>query len=165
MRALAIVSCSALCCLGGCGDEGYGLPLPAPPLNWGPAGSPHFPAEEGGLVGVWFFCKKTGCAQLDDAGLLFKTDGTWRMVNAPGSSFEPGESFCEESEGGTFSWDGSRLEVVDSSGTKAQRVVFSVVLANEVATLYVGSQIQSILKRVSASSTGRCQELQPAPSP
>ena len=161
MRAMAGLGILVL--LYGCGDEGYSWPLPAPPLNWGPASTPQFPAEEGGLAGAWFFCKQTSCAQLDDGGLLFKVDGTWRLINAPGSTYDPGESFCEESEGGSYSWNGTRLEMVNRTSSKTQTMVFTVTFAGELATLSAGGQIQTIMKRVTASSVGLCAEAQPIP--
>ncbi len=43
------------------------------------------------LDGDWYPCTNDGCTELDHEGVRFDPDGRFAILDAPGSSYEPGE--------------------------------------------------------------------------
>jgi len=154
-----------------CGDGPGG---PYPEMTWGPASNSLFKPSGGGslIIGDWFYCKNSTCAAFDDEGIRFNADGTWSMLNAPGSSLDPGEAYCEEQDegrGGTYQVAGQILTVNFSGNSKLAKVVF-VLKGNDAATASIkieGQDVVVTMRRVAPSrSSGHCQyDSLPSPIP
>jgi len=116
----------------------------------------------GGLVGDWFPCENAACSEVDDDGTRFRSDLTWHELEAPGD-FSPTNAaarYCEQDEGGTYTYEGSTLTL--SFGPNGQ-AVFTATINGDTLTIVEsedgGSGKQILLKRVSSSrSLGACKE-------
>jgi hypothetical protein len=97
--------------LSSCGGDTPGGSGDSPPFGWGPGAEPRFPRASYGILGAWFPCRTSECKRLDEPGIILREDGSFRFLSSPGSSLEPGESFCETTPTGTFEWDGQVLEL------------------------------------------------------
>jgi hypothetical protein len=140
-------------------DGGLGVAIP--PLNWGPASTPVLPSD---IVGPWFVCKDPACSGTSNTGFLLQDDGTWVGISAPGSSWDPGERFCEKTGTqyrGTYDWDGLSIVMHLPAGIAVSGVAF---LDQARAVLSYEDEMV-VLRRVDALSSGPCTEGTPAPLP
>jgi hypothetical protein len=132
---------------------------PTPPLNWGPASTPQFPADRvaGDIVGVWFLCRDQSCSSIDSDGLLFRADGTWAETIAPGTTMDDGEAYCEQTSpvhSGTYSWDGTVLRMT----SQGQTMSWVLTIEGDRGRIQLDETASLDVVRVNARSSGACED-------
>lgn len=76
----------------------------------------------GPLEGDWFPCKDEACTRLDDDGIRFTADNRWATLDAPGSTFEPGEPYELDGPRGDYTFDGTHLTVTMDGEPEVQTI-------------------------------------------
>lgn len=91
----------------------------------------------GPLEGDWFPCKDEACTRLDDDGVRFSADDRWGILEAPGSTYDPGESYELQPVRGDYSFDGSSVTLY-ADGTPEQ-ITMRVEFEGDDLILYTRS--------------------------
>ncbi len=65
----------------------------------------------GPLEGDWFPCKDEACTRLDDDGIRFTAGNRWALLEAPGSTYDAGESYEMDGPRGDYTFDGTDLTI------------------------------------------------------
>ncbi len=76
----------------------------------------------GPLEGDWFACDDEACTRLDDDGIRFTADNRWATLEAPGSTFDAGESYEMAGPRGHYTYDGTHLTMTMDGEAETHRL-------------------------------------------
>ncbi|MCC6751263.1 MAG: hypothetical protein IT371_26660 [Deltaproteobacteria bacterium] len=157
--------------------NGGGAPLP--PSNWTPGGYYEVPGASewgsstsgggGGIDGDWFCCKDANCERVDDSGLRI-AGNKWTALDAPGSTLDANEEYCEvRGVAGSVEQGAGTVRILTANGGLALEITYSGTGDRVTAKVSDGSSSRAVtvpcLRVSPPRSKGPCVQDSPTPLP
>ncbi len=111
------------------------------------------------LVGDWFACKDAACSRLDDDGIRFTEQGGFSLLEAPGSSYDPGEAYSVDMVG-SYTFDGSTLTVTEAQS--GESMPMQARLDGEDLIIYLDTAAADCIAKAGGSGAPKCKSEAPS---